>query len=114
MKRMKLYGGRGREVDVFQKEDLKSLEEHGVFAEATDKWRTDWERDGAPTGGTCVGGNGLAIWYVGPRKRKPERLIVARPPHFGTDCEAHYTRALAYLREVLDTEDVSYHPGWMD
>lgn len=111
---MKKMAIRDKQVDVFQKADVESLVENGVFELAAHHWHTDWENDGAPTHGTCVVGNGLAVWYCAPRKRSPRRLIVVRPPHNATGCEPHYEDALAWLKEELGTDDVDYWCGRMD
>ena len=102
------------QVDVFQKADIESLLENGVFELAAHYWCADWENDGAPTHGTCVTGNGLAVWYCAPRKRSPRHLIIVRPPHFATGCEPYYKSALAWLKEELGTDDVDYWCGRMD
>lgn len=111
MKKMQI---RDKQVDVFQKSDIQDLAESGVFELAAHYWCADWEDDGSPAHGTCVAGNGIAVWYCAPRKRSPRLLIVVQPPDSATGCEPQHEGTLAWLKERLQTEDVCYWPGSMD
>jgi hypothetical protein len=74
--------------------DLDALAEALIAAEAL--WKADHKSDV----GTCVLGAGLATWYVEPRCRLAEQVILVRSPG-QTDGALSRFRAEQYLRDQL-------------
>ena len=102
----------GTEAMAYQDADLEKL--GPVFAIAETKWVYEWNRLGAIDEGTCCGGKGLEVLYIGKGCRKPSYKMVVRCNFVQGNVAAAKSRYPAV--EYLKTEgvDVSYNDGWMD
>ena len=113
MKTVPKYELKGEKVVAYEKADIENLAP--ALKEAHNVWCHEWERQGAGDKGSCVGGNGLTVWYLAPGKRTAKPLIVVRPPPT-QGClsqETSMDAAIAYLRDHHDI-NVEYTPGRMD
>lgn len=93
----------------YQDADLAKL------APVIDKARALMERElhNHEDAGTCVGGAGVAVNYVGPRQRKMSRKILVSAPFQGNTGSWHATRSATKFLE-LNGMDVHWYDGWMD
>ncbi len=99
-------------VLALQKADLESLAP--IFSEAREAWLAEWRRQGATDEGTCCGGKGIRVWYVGPRKRIAKRLLVVESP--GCQGNLSASRSSRPALEILRASHIEcqYYDGWMD
>ena len=99
-------------VDAYQDKDLLRIS--ADLRQAETIWLEEWNRQGKQDEGTCTGGKGFRVWYLGPRKRIHTLLTVVKaPPVQGNlSAERSHAPALEYLESV--GVEASYYDGWMD
>ena len=112
MKKVNVGYNETKMVDAYQYKDLQSIS--ADLRQAETIWYEEWKEQGQKDEGTCTGGKGLRVWYIGPRKRNPTlRTVVAAPPVQGNMSAYHsHAPALEYLESV--GVEASYYDGWMD
>ena len=110
MKKVKLWDG--EEGLGYQDADLEKLEL--VFETAQAKWVHEWKRLGAIDEGTCCGGKGLEVLYIGKGCRNPTHKIVV--PCWFVQGNVAAARSRYPVLEYLKSEGVEarYNDGWMD
>ena len=109
MKTCDLYGQR---IEAYTPTELEALKHHGAIAQNI--WYQHWKDKGADDQGTCTGGKGLQVWYVGKGKRKPELLTITRCDWVQGNVSAQRSKenALSYLESK--GIKATYNDGWMD
>jgi hypothetical protein len=109
MKTCKTYNGT---IEAYTPTELESLKTHGAIAEQL--WLEQWKYQGAEDQGTCTGGKGLQVWYVGKGKRIPQKLTISRCDWVQGNVSAQRSKenALNYLKSKGISAD--YNDGWMD
>jgi hypothetical protein len=98
-------------VNAYQDQDLDRLKP--VFQEASALWHDLWRQSGKGDWGSACLGNGLAVWYLGPKKRKVTTKIVVGTPTQGS---AASEAVMQPVIKFLNTRgvDVHYEYGRMD
>tara|TARA_R110002020_G_scaffold2158_1_gene9946 strand:- start:1667 stop:1999 length:333 start_codon:yes stop_codon:yes gene_type:complete len=97
---------------AYQPADIEKL--RPVFARATEIWYQTWKEQGATDEGSCCGGKGIQVVYLGKRKRNWDfKTVVLSPPVQG-NVSAH--RSVGPALEYLKSEgiDATYYDGWMN
>jgi len=109
MKTCNTYNGT---IEAYTPTELESLKTHGAIA--GDIWLEQWKHQGAQDLGTCTGGKGFWVWYVGKGKRKPQELTITRCDWVQGNVSAQRSKdnALAYLESK--GIKAQYYDGWMD
>ena len=99
---------------AYQKADIEKLRDEGVLAKAQDLWLAEWRKQGSEDRGTCCGGKGIEVCYLGPRKRNYDYTnIVLCPTGQGNLSAAESVGpALEYLKSK--GIECKYNDGWMD
>lgn len=110
MKLVQLYTG--TKIWALQDADIASPSVAAAIEAARSAWAEDLSKSGGDRG-TCVIGAGLAVPYVGPRKRKIQHLILVEPPGL-SDCKWCVHRAREILDKALPGVEVSFAWGRMD
>lgn len=98
-------------VNCYQKPDLQKLV--GFFKYAEDLWYNEWIKQGSKSDGTCCGGKGIDVWYLGPRKRYADKINIVRCSWVQGNLSAQRSvqPALDYLKEC--GIECAYNDGWM-
>jgi len=109
MKTCKTWNGT---IEAYTPTELESLKTHGQIAGGI--WFEQWQYQGSKDEGTCTGGKGLQVWYVGKGKRKPELLTITRCDWVQGNVSAQRSKdnALSYLESK--GIKATYNDGWMD
>ena len=99
-------------VNCYQKADLEKI--NGFIKYAEQLWYDEWVKQGCKDEGTCCGGKGIEVWYLGPRKRYADTINIVRCGWVQGNVSAQRSvqPALAYLKEC--GIECSYNDGWMD
>jgi hypothetical protein len=98
-------------VNAYQREDIQSLRHFITHAE--NLWYDEWVKQGSKEEGTCCGGKGISVWFIGPRKRsaEPRNIIACRWVQGNLSASRSVQPALDYLKECgIEAE---YNDGWM-
>lgn len=111
MKAVKKYNG--EIIQAYQAEDLEKLK--SVFAAAKALWIQKWKEQGALDQGSCCGGKGISVPFIGKGKRNYESINVVSCDFVQGNVSAYQSvpEVLAFLREQGVVE-ASYNDGWMD
>ena len=99
-------------AQAYQPADITELEP--VFATARAIWDRTWKAQGATDEGSCCGGKGIQVVYLGKRKRQWEYLtVIASPPVQGNLSAA---RSVQPALDYLNSHDITarYYDGWMN
>ena len=110
MKQVKNWAG--NLVNAYQDDDLAANK--SLFAAAASIWYDSWVRSGVGDVGTCCGGKGIQIYYVGKGCRKYSQKIVV-PCSFvqgNVAASVSVKPALEFL--AANGIEASYYDGWMD
>ena len=109
MKTIDLYG---QTIEAYTPTELESLKTHGKIAGGI--WFEQWQYQGSRDEGTCTGGKGLQVWYVGKGKRKPELLTITKCEWVQGNVSAQRSKdnALNYIES--NGIKATYYDGWMD
>ena len=85
-----------------------------LFQKAKDIWYQDWIKQGSTDEGSCCGGKGISIWYVGKRERsaKPANVVSCSWVQGNISASKSVKGALAFLKS--HNIDCTYNDGWMD
>jgi hypothetical protein len=97
---------------AYQPADIAELEP--VFATARAIWDRTWKSQGATDEGSCCGGKGIQVVYLGKRKRQWEYLtVIPSPPVQGNLSAA---RSVQPALDFLNSHDITakYYDGWMN
>lgn len=97
----------------YQDADIKEL--NGVLWRAKHLWNEEWYRQGRTDEGTCTGGKGITVDYIGPRKRNPTRETIVPAP--GVQGNLSAARSVGPALDYLEKNGVigaKYYDGWMD
>jgi hypothetical protein len=109
MKTCDLYG---QLIEAYTPTELEALKNHGAIAQNI--WFQNWKEQGAQDQGTCTGGKGLRVWYLGKGKKKPSELTITRCDWVQGNVSAQRSKdpAIQYLKDkgIFAT----YNDGWMD
>lgn len=99
-------------VEAYQKDDIERL--RPLFRAASDAWEQEWIKQGKKDEGTCTGGKGIEVWFVGPRQRvaKPLRVIASPPVQGNLSAQRSVDVALNILKDAGISAE--YNDGWMD
>jgi hypothetical protein len=104
-------------MKTYKQADLEKM--RSLIAKATEIWKEASLKEFQKTGdrGSCVLGDGITIYYIPPRCRKPVELFIipSRTVAFAQGSlhyEANYHLALDFLRE--NGVECRYNHGWMD
>ena len=99
-------------VDAYQRDDLLKLRE--IIHNAEHLWFNEWVEAGSKDEGSCCGGKGIEVWFLGPRKRaaKPSRIITCSWVQGNISAQRTVQSALAYLK--AHGIKAEYTDGWMD
>jgi len=111
MKEVKNY--HGEPIMAYQDADLDKLAT--VIAHAAMLWHAEWKKQGGEDKGTCCGGKGIKVPYIGPRKRNYEykNIIDCSWVQGNLSAQASVAPALEFLKEQ-GIEAATYNDGWMD
>jgi hypothetical protein len=111
MKAVKKYNG--EIIQAYQAEDLEKLKL--VFAAAKLLWIRQWKDQGALDQGSCCGGKGISVPFIGKGKRNYESINVVSCDFVQGNVSAYESvgGALAFLKE-MGVVGASYNDGWMD
>jgi|GEM_PF-2131500 len=111
MKAVKKYNG--EIIQAYQAEDLEKLKL--VFAAAKVLWIQQWKDQGALDQGSCCGGKGISVPFIGKGKRNYESINVVSCDFVQGNVSAYESvgGALAFLKEQ-GVVGASYNDGWMD
>jgi hypothetical protein len=98
-------------VKAYQREDVIELQP--VFGAAEQLWFDSWQEQGRKDEGSCCGGKGIQVWFLGPRKRaaQPRTIIRCDWVQGNLSAQASVEAALAYLKE--QGIEAEYYDGWM-
>jgi hypothetical protein len=104
----------GERQIAYQQADIEKLKEEGVLAKAEDLWLEEFRRQGAEDRGTCCGGKGIEICYIGPRKSHYEYANIVRCPTGQGNLSA--AESVGPAIEYLKSKGIEckYNDGWMD
>ena len=97
---------------AYQPADIAELQP--VCAMAKSIWDRTWHAQGATDDGSCCGGKGIQVVYLGKRKRAWEYLtVIVAPPVQGNLSAA---RSVQPALDFLNSHDIKakYYDGWMD
>tara|TARA_R110000796_G_scaffold23953_4_gene68562 strand:- start:57 stop:407 length:351 start_codon:yes stop_codon:yes gene_type:complete len=96
---------------AYQPVDIEKL--RPVLDRAAVVWNHTWREQGATDEGSCCGGKGIQVVYLGKRKRHWEYLtVITSPPVQGNLSAARSVQpALDYLKS--EGIDAKYYDGWM-
>lgn len=111
MKAVKKYNG--EMIQAYQAEDLEKLK--SVFAAAKALWLQEWREQGALDQGSCCGGKGISVAFIGKGKRNYENVNVVACDFVQGNISAYQSApaVLAFLKEQ-GVVGASYNDGWMD
>ena len=111
MKAVKKYNG--EMIQAYQAEDLEKLK--AVFAAAKALWIQQWREQGALDQGSCCGGKGISVAFIGKGKRNYESINVVSCDFVQGNSSAYQSASavLAFLKEQ-GVVGASYNDGWMD
>lgn len=109
MKTCDLYG---QKIEAYTPTELESLKHHGAIAQNI--WYQNWKDQGGHDVGTCTGGKGLRVWYLGKGKRKPVEMTITRCDWVqgNLSASASVKPAIKYLKD--QGINATYYDGWMD
>ena len=112
MKTVKNYNG--DPITAYQKPDIDELRAKGVLEKAYRLWLNKWREQGSVDHGTCCGGKGIQICYLGPRKRNYDyaNIVDCRFVQGNLSAAESVGPALDYLKSK--GIECSYNDGWMD
>ena len=105
-------GNKDPVINAYQREDIAKLQD--VFGTAEQLWYDAWQKQGSKDEGSCCGGKGIQVWFLGPRKRAAQPYTVIRCGWVQGNVSAQKSvnKALAYLKsQGIEAE---YYDGWMD
>ncbi len=102
----------GVTVMAYRDSDLEKLKP--VLDKARAIWLQTWHEQGAIDEGSCCGGKGIQVVYLGKRKRNWEYLtVIPSPPVQGNiSAQRSVQPALDYLKS--EGIDATYYDGWMN
>ena len=102
----------GPQVNAYRREELAKLAE--VFGTAEQLWYDTWQKQGSKDEGSCCGGKGIQVWYLGPRKRfaRPRTVVACNWVQGNVSAQTSVKKALAYLK--AQGIEADYYDGWMD
>jgi hypothetical protein len=108
----RFYQSNPETVTALQAADVAKLRH--VLQAAQDIWYSTWTDQGRKDEGTCCGGKGIEVWYLGPRKRsaEPRRVIPCTWVQGNLSASRSVQPALDYLK--ANGIEASYDDGWMD
>jgi hypothetical protein len=109
MKTCDLYG---QKIEAYTPTELEALKHHGAIAQNI--WYQNWKASGADDSGTCTGGKGLRVWYIGKGKRKPVEVSISRCDWVQGNLSAQRSKDLAIQYLEDKGIKVTYYDGWMD
>ena len=112
MKKVKNYYGDA--ITAYQKPDIDELRAKGVLDKAYRLWLNKRQELGSEDHGTCCGGKGIEICYLGPRKRNHEytNIVTCTFVQGNTAAAESVGPALEYLKSK--GIECRYNDGWMD
>jgi len=111
MKAVKKYNG--EIIQAYQEADLQKLAP--VFAKAKALWLEQWKALGALDQGSCCGGKGISVAFIGKGKRNYDNVNVVSCDFVQGNISAYHSvpAVLAFLKEQ-GVVGASYNDGWMD
>jgi len=111
MKEVKQYNG--EMIQAYQPKDLAKL--NSVFAAAKALWVQQWIEQGAVDEGSCCGGKGISVPFIGKGKRNYEYVNVVSCDFVQGNIAAYKSvgEVLAFLKKE-GVVGASYNDGWMD
>jgi hypothetical protein len=108
----RFYQSNPETVHAYQPADIERL--MGVLREAQEIWYAEWVRQGRVDSGTCCGGKGIEVWFLGKRKRsaEPRKVIACSWVQGNLSASCSVQPALDYLK--ANGIEAEYNDGWMD
>ena len=102
----------GRKETAYQDADLERL--YFVFEKATQLWIDEWERQGQSDEGTCCGGKGIQLLYIGKgcRNGRYKNVVSCGWVQGNVSAQKTVGPALEYLKS--NGVEATYNDGWMD
>ena len=110
MKQVKNWAG--NLINAYQDEDLAAKM---PFIEAAKSiWYAQWLANGGIDEGTCCGGKGIQIYYIGKGKRKYSQKVIV--PCSFVQGNVAAARSVQPALDFLAANGIegSYYDGWMD
>ena len=110
MKEVEIWAG--KKVMAYQDADL--VDKMPILAAAEQIWYQEWIKSGVGDVGSCCGGKGIQVYYIGKGKRNYSQKIVV-PCSFVQGNVAAQVSVKPVL-EFLAKNGIngSYYDGWMD
>lgn len=99
-------------VECFRDEDLQSPTFQGIVKSVALAWSKMCEQYVEKHGdfGTAVIGAGIAVWYLGPKCRRPEeKLIISRHQIGGWQAEEIWLGSVRQVLQMLQDNGISAH-----
>jgi hypothetical protein len=108
----KFYTSNPERVSAYDAKDMDFLTDSAKAAEQI--WLNEWIKQGSSDHGTCCGGKGIEIWFVGPRQRvaKTRNLVHCSWVQGNLSASRSVQPAIDFLKSR--GIECRYNDGWMD